>query len=225
MKRFNLLSILLLALPLSIFAQTGPKFVAEGGESINTGSHMRGKEVHYEIKFKNEGDAELKISNVATSCGCSTALASSDVIKPGESGVINFTFNGNGFGTVSKTVTLVTNEAAGVNTHYIQMTMNMVDPVTLTPASIMTTGKVGEDVKQVVTLSNNFDKEITISEVSSNSPAVTGVTDKTTLAVGEGAQINVTIKLFEESAVNAAVIVKTSEGEFQIPILVDVKAN
>jgi hypothetical protein len=186
---------------------------------------MRGKDVHYEIKFKNDGDADLKISNVATSCGCSTALATADIVKPGETGIINFTFNGSGFGVVSKTVTLSTNESAEGTIHYIQMSMNMVDPVTLSPVSIMTTGKVGDEVKQVVTLTNNFDKEIVINEVTSNSPAVKGTTDKTTVNIGEGAQINIAIKLYEESAVNAAVIVKTSEGEFQIPILVDVKAK
>jgi hypothetical protein len=225
MNYFKLFFILFFAVPAAAFAQAGPKFVIDGGESINAGSHQRGKEVHYEIKFKNEGDALLRIQNVSTSCGCSTALASADSLNPGETGTISFTFNGNGMGMVSKAVTVMTNEEGDKHSHYIQISMNMVDPVSINPQSIMTEGKVGDEVKQVATVTNNYDKEITISELTSNSPVVKVTSDKNTIGVGETASLNIAIKLYEESAVNAAVIIKTSEGEFQIPILVDVKAK
>jgi len=225
MKHLKLVLLLIFVIPAMVFSQTGPKFSVDGGESINTGTHMRGKEVKYEIKFKNSGDAELKISNVSTSCGCSTALISADVIKPGEDGTISFTFNGNGFGMVSKAVNVITNEAAGLNTHSIVMTMNMVDPVNLTPNSIITEGKVGDEISQKVTVANFFDKDIAINEVSSNSPAVKVSCDKQSIAVGETATIDISIKLYEESDVNAAVTIKTSEGEFQVPVLVTAKAK
>jgi len=47
-----------------VFSQSGPKMEIEQGESINTGSHQRGKQVIYEIKFKNTGDSDLKITGV-----------------------------------------------------------------------------------------------------------------------------------------------------------------
>jgi len=223
MKTIIILAVTLL-FPLYIFSQAGPKLEVIGGENIDAGSHTRGQPVHYEIKFKNTGDADLQILSVSTSCGCSTALATSDTIKPGDEGSINFTFNGNGFGPVAKNVFINTNEAPN-NVHTLLVGMNMTDPLTLDPASIMTQGKVGDEIKQTATLQNSLDKEVTISEVSSNSPVVKVSADKTTIGAGDKASFDISIKIYEDSPVNAAVIIKTSEGEYQIPILVDIKSN
>jgi hypothetical protein len=216
--------ILLVFIPIICFSQTGPKLEVTDGETINTGDHARGKEVHYEIKFKNTGDSDLKINSVSTSCGCSTALATSDLIKPGEEGTVNFTFNGNGYGEVAKNVFINTNETPN-NVHTLLMKMNMTEPLSFDPASIITSGKVGDELNQTATLKNSLDKEVTISEISANSPVVKVTSDKTTINAGESASFNISIKIYEDSPVNAAIIIKTSEGEYQIPILVDVKAN
>jgi hypothetical protein len=218
------LFIALLLLPVLIFAQTGPKLEVVGGDNINTGNHKRGVEVIYEIAFKNVGDEDLKITAVQTSCGCSSALAGSDAVKPGEQGTIKFTFNGQGMGVVSKTVMITTNEAGG-STHNVQMTMNMTDPVTMNPGSIITEGKVGDEIVKTASVTNFSDKELSITEVTSNTPVIKITSDKTTLQAGEVATLNIVIKIYEESAINAAIIIKTSEGEFQIPVLVDVKSN
>jgi hypothetical protein len=162
---------LILLLPVLIFAQTGPKMEITGGEDINTGSHLRGKEVTYEINFKNAGDADLKINGVQTTCGCSSALASSDLLKPGESGSIKFTFNGQGFGMVTKNVIVSTNESEN-NYHTIKLNMNMVDLVSLNPQSIITVGKVGDELKHTALITNCSDKEIVITEIRTNTPVI-----------------------------------------------------
>jgi hypothetical protein len=206
-----------------VFAQAGPKIEVEGGENLNAGNFIRGKQVDYEIKFKNVGDADLKISGVTTSCGCSSALLTSDLVKPGEGGSIKFTFNGNGFGQVKKSVMVTTNETD--NYHTINVSMNMVDPLTFAPQSIITEGKVGQELTQTATITNSLDKEIDITELTSNTPVIKITSDKMALRSGEAASLNILIKIYEESAINAAIIVKTTEGEFQIPVLVEVKAN
>jgi hypothetical protein len=217
--------ILILIFPaVFIFAQTGPKLDITGGEEINTGSHIRGKEVNYEIKFTNSGDSVLKINGVQATCGCSSALSSGDVFQPGESGTISFTFNGQGFGMVQKSLIVSTNETQ-TPYHTLHMNMNMVDPITINPQSIMTAGKVGDEIKQTATLVNSLDKDITITEITSNTPVIKTTSDKMSLAPGETATMNISIKIFEESAINAAIIIKTTEGEFQIPVFVDVKTN
>lgn len=224
--KIKLYLLIFLFLPAFLYAQDGPKFDAANGIStINTGSHMRGKEVNYEIPFKNSGNQDLKIYSVVTSCGCSTALLSSDSLKPGESGTIKFTFNGNGFGEIAKNVMVSTNEPDGNNNHTITMVMKMVEPLTFNPGSIISSGKVGDEINQTATILNSLENEVTITEVSSNSPAVKVTSDKTSLNSGESASLSISIKLYEESPVNAAIIIKTSEGEFQLPILVDIKNN
>lgn len=222
MNNIKLLVFGFLMLPACFYAQNGPKFEVAEGETINTGNHQRNTEVKYEIMFRNSGDDTLKILSVTATCGCSSALLSSNVLLPGEGGTINFVFNGIGMGQVTKGVIVNTNEAVN-STHQINMVMNMVDPVTLTPASIITEGKVGEEIKQTATMFNSLGKQISITEVISNSPVVKVTSDKTEIETGEAASFNISIQIFEDSPVNAAIIIKTSEGEFQIPILVDIK--
>jgi hypothetical protein len=218
------LFLFLIFFPVLILSQTGPKLEIEGGDNINTGSHVRGKEIHYDIKFKNSGDEDLKITSVTTSCGCSSALVSSDLLKPGESGKIDFMFNGLSMGTVQKNVMIQTNETL-TPYHTIVMTMTMLEPVTFNPQSIITEGKVGEELTRIAVLTNTMDKEIDITEITSNSPVIKITSDKNILASGEAASLDIRIKIYEESEINAAVIVKTTEGEFQIPVLVEVKSN
>ena len=155
MKKFF---IALLFIPAILFSQTGPKIEIVGGDNINTGNHKRGQELTYDITFKNVGDQDLMVTGVQTSCGCSSALAGSDAVKPGETGTIKFTFNGQGMGSVTKVVMITTNEG-GSSTKNVQMTMNMVDPVTLTPGSIITEGKVGDELTQKASILNTIDRK------------------------------------------------------------------
>ncbi len=214
----------LLLFPVLLFAQTGPKIEIAGGDNINTGNHRRGQELTFEITFKNIGDQDLKVTSVQTSCGCSSALASADVVKPGETGTVKFTYNGQGMGSVTKAVMISTNEN-GSSTKNVLLTMNMVDPLTLNPGSIITEGKVGDELKQKASIVNSMDKEIDITEITSNTPVIKITADKMALMSGDTSNLDITIKIYEESAINAAIIIKTTEGEFQIPVLVDVKAN
>lgn len=218
------LFLLLLFVPLLVSAQAGPKLEIEGGENINTGSHIRGKEVHYDITFKNVGDQDLKITSVSTSCGCSSALASADLLKPGESGKIDFMFNGLSMGTVQKNVMIQTNETL-TPFHTIVMTMKMLEPVTFNPQSIITEGKVGDELTTTAVLTNSLEKQLDIIELTSNSPVIKITSDKNSLASGKAASLSIKIKIYEDSEINAAVIVRTTEGEFQIPVLVEVKQN
>ncbi len=218
------LFLFLLFVPLLVSAQAGPKLEIEGGENINTGSHIRGKEVHYDITFKNVGDQDLKITSVSTSCGCSSALASADLLKPGESGKIDFMFNGLSMGTVQKNVMIQTNETL-TPFHTIVMTMKMLEPVTFNPQSIITEGKVGDELTTTAVLTNSLEKQLDIIELTSNSPVIKITSDKNSLASGEAASLSIKIKIYEDSEINAAVIVRTTEGEFQIPVLVEVKQN
>jgi len=220
----KLLFLFILLMPVLLYAQTGPKFEVEGDQPINTGVHLRNKEVHYDIKFKNAGDEILKIVSVSATCGCSSALSSSDTLQPGEEGIIKFTFNGIGMGPITKSIIVSTNEKEN-SSHQIDMQMNMVDPVTLNPSSIITQGKVGEEIKQTATMTDGLDKPIIINEVVSNSPAVKVSSDKMEIASGETATLNISVMLYEDSPVNAAVFIRTSEGEFQIPILVDISGK
>jgi hypothetical protein len=47
-----------------------------------------GQVVDYTFKFKNSGKGILEVKNVSTSCGCTVAMISSKILKPGEEGTL-----------------------------------------------------------------------------------------------------------------------------------------
>jgi hypothetical protein len=74
------------------------------------GRLIQGEKVSYAFKFSNTGTADLIISNVSASCGCTVPGFSRYPIKPGETGTINVVFDShNRRGFQNKTVTVLTN--------------------------------------------------------------------------------------------------------------------
>lgn len=68
--------------------------------------------VNYEFKFTNTTDREVMITNVSSSCGC-TSVAADPVVKPGASSVIRATFNPTGRnGRDIKTINVALNDPA-----------------------------------------------------------------------------------------------------------------
>lgn len=74
------------------------------------GKIMQGEKIRYAFKFKNTGKADLLISSVNASCGCTVADYPKDIIAPGASGVIDVMFDSEGkHGVQDKTVTVNAN--------------------------------------------------------------------------------------------------------------------
>ena len=83
------------------FAQT--KY--EGGTAIE------GEKITYTYQFTNTGQADLEITDVKASCGCTASAPKDKVVKPGASSEIVATFNSKGrTGTQRKTITVRTND-------------------------------------------------------------------------------------------------------------------
>jgi len=57
------------------------------------GKLIEGVKVSYKFKYKNVGGSDLIINQVRTSCGCTASKYSKAPIAPGESGVIELTFD------------------------------------------------------------------------------------------------------------------------------------
>lgn len=68
------------------------------------------KNVTYEFKFKNTGNAPLVINRVTASCGCTTPEWTKEPVAPGKTGYVKATYNPLGRpGAFNKTVTVFTN--------------------------------------------------------------------------------------------------------------------
>ena len=90
----------------------GPKIEFDETEH-NFGSAKEGTLLEYLFNFKNIGTTDLEIKNIQTSCGCTAAMASSKLLKPGEKGTIKIEFDtANRSGHTTRTITITTNEGA-----------------------------------------------------------------------------------------------------------------
>jgi hypothetical protein len=76
----------------------------------NFGEIIIGEIITHAYKFSNTGGADLIITDVKTSCGCTASEFPKDPIKPGETGVIKLTFDSRGReGYQNKTATIEAN--------------------------------------------------------------------------------------------------------------------
>ena len=101
--------LLLIAGSLIAHAQN-PKIQFENA-TYDFGEIDLGTKVNAEFKFKNTGDATLRIIDVTPTCGCTTVNPEKELYEPGESGTISVTFDSTRFpGKISKRVNVVTND-------------------------------------------------------------------------------------------------------------------
>lgn len=78
--------------------------------SHDFGQVIQGEVVSYHFKFKNAGTGDLVISNVSSSCGCTVTDYPEGVIKPGEEGSLEATFDSHRRrGFQNKTITVLSN--------------------------------------------------------------------------------------------------------------------
>ncbi len=75
------------------------------------GTVQKGDKVNHVFKFKNTGQALLKIKGVKTSCGCTVPKNFTKEIQPGEEGQIDVIFNSTNFlGAIHKTIYVNSND-------------------------------------------------------------------------------------------------------------------
>jgi hypothetical protein len=86
-----------------------PKLTFEKMEH-DFGKIIQGEMVKYSFRFTNTGYADLLISKVSTSCGCTVGNFPKNPIPPGESGLIEVIFDSRGRkGFQNKTITVLSN--------------------------------------------------------------------------------------------------------------------
>jgi hypothetical protein len=86
-----------------------PKILFEETEH-DFGNMIQGERVIYGFHFTNIGGSDLLITHVSTSCGCTVGDYPRNAIAPGESGIIEVTFDSKKRkGYQNKTITVLAN--------------------------------------------------------------------------------------------------------------------
>ena len=78
-------------------------------ETVDYGKIVKGSDGVRVFEFTNTGDAELVVTNVKSSCGCTVPKKPVGPISPGASGSIEVKYDTNRVGPIRKTVTVYSN--------------------------------------------------------------------------------------------------------------------
>jgi len=91
--------------------QEGAPSIEFAEKTYDFGKVLAGKKVTHAYQFRNVGNADLTITKVSTSCGCTAALPSKTLIPPGEGGEIEVEFDTTlRSGLQSKSIKVTTND-------------------------------------------------------------------------------------------------------------------
>lgn len=129
------------------------------------GKVSSGELVKHEYIFTNIGNADLDLSNVQPSCGCTTAGDWTHKVPPGKTGVVPIQFNSANYGgPVTKTVTVTSNDKSQP-TVVLQLKGTIWKPIDVSPnfAVLNVPAESKTPVSTVVKIINNTDEELTLS--------------------------------------------------------------
>ncbi|MBN2382421.1 DUF1573 domain-containing protein [bacterium] len=126
------------------------------------------------IKFKNVGQADLKIHEIKSSCGCTVALATKDLIPPGQEGEIKATLRvGKSKNSMKKAVYVETNDPDNKKVTLFLVANVKID-FTLEP-SFVSFGRVSKEElgqEQIIKVIGDDSLNYKLTGVESDNPAL-----------------------------------------------------
>jgi len=132
-----------------------PPAIAFESETCDLGSVIQGEQPDCVFRFGNGGSDDLRILQVEPTCGCTTALLSAPVLRPGERGGIRVVFDSDNFtGEVVKEVEVRSNDP--VRPSVTLRVVALVEPeIDFEPRIVAFDDvRAGSTLKQVVMLTN-----------------------------------------------------------------------
>jgi|TARA_A200000159_G_scaffold40493_1_gene37073 hypothetical protein len=109
MKTTNYLNLILILFSVSLYAQQTFPQIEFDSTSIDYGMIENGSDGERVFSFTNTGNADLIITNVKSSCGCTIPKKPEGPIAPGERSEIVVRYDTKRIGPFRKTITVSTN--------------------------------------------------------------------------------------------------------------------
>ncbi len=167
MKRFSILFATLFIAATAIFAQKVAIKFDEESHNFGSVAEEAGS-VSCDFRFTNTGTEPLVITNVRTSCGCTTPSWTKEPIAPGKTGVIKAAYSTTGRpGSFTKTITVTSNADGGDKVLYIRGTVTpkgqapdfgypiKIGDLRMTKNNLLFGLNLGEKKSQVIEIMNN----------------------------------------------------------------------
>ncbi len=159
MNRLTTLLIILL-MPSVLWAV--PQAVIDENK-LDFGTIFEGQKVKHSYVIRNTGDEALVLSNVRTSCGCTTASYTEQIL-PGQMGSVDIEFDSRGFANhIRKHIYVNSNDP---NKPRLEMILEgEITPfVKIDPVRVRLSGTLGQEISQKVTLTPSKDKPFKITK-------------------------------------------------------------
>jgi hypothetical protein len=200
---------LLLSVCLGLFIST--LVSAQPGIKFNDTRHEFGNVLDgtfptWVFSFINNGNQELKLTDVKASCGCTSPQWSREPIKPGDSGQVKVVFNSNGYAgrQFAKNVTVTTNimENGQAKQEFLFIQGNVVSklieipqyPAKFSePKHDLGSVKPGKKVKWPINIMNEGDSTLRIKDIITTCSCITFDKKVMTIAPHQSLIINATL--------------------------------
>ncbi len=137
--------------------------------NFDFGKIYKGQKVEHIFKFENQGNTDLNISKVKTSCGCTAAILTNKTIPAGKTGEIKTTFNSGSYkGKVTKSITVKSNDPGSPN-YTLTISGVIAEIITTSPGKI-NFGSVylGAETDKTITVSS--DSSFIIKKITPSKP-------------------------------------------------------
>jgi hypothetical protein len=147
------------------------------------------------FKFKNTGDAVLKVEPPKPSCGCTVAELKPDTLPPGATGELPFTFNlGLYRATMEKHIAVRSNDPQTPEVS-LSIKVDYTPLYEISPMGLMPNLPLGVDVtNQFTTITRTDAKPLRIVRLDASKPWITATVEPAASADESTARIRVTIQ-------------------------------
>jgi hypothetical protein len=189
--------------PASPIAQTTPQAapatssprIVFSGPIHDFGKVEQGAQVTHLFRFTNQGAHDLRIESVKTSCGCTAAVISADVIPPGGEGTISATFDTTRFaGEKAKSIAVYSNDPLQPVTTLTLQGEITIEVAADPPQLYLGRLRRGEGKTGTIEVLSDTAKGISIVKVENSHPAVSLRTEDLQKEDRQGKKIHVTLK-------------------------------
>jgi len=159
------------------------------------GKVEQGEHVTHLFRFTNQGGQDLRIESVKTSCGCTAAVISADVIPPGGEGTISATFDTTRFaGEKAKSIAVYSNDPLHPVTTLTLQGEIAIEVAADPPQLYLGRLRRGEVKTGTIEVLSDLAKGISIVKVENAHPAVSIRTEDLQKEEKQGKKLYVTLK-------------------------------
>jgi hypothetical protein len=191
--------------------------------AFHFGTIAEGNKLEHVFTFTNQGDETLVIDRVRSTCGCTGTLLSQKEVSPGKSGEVKIRFNSSGMrGPVIKWIYIYSNDPVTPKAR-LQINGVVKPELDVNPSRLrLVDMKPGEKRDAYITLTNNSDQPVFLSDLTTTPAALSASLSETKLAPAGSARIKVRLEIPSgKTHQNGYIKIKTSSPrtpKLRIPV-------